>query len=133
MHCASRGLKRLVKQPCRLSPCRFVSSTGAGGEASDGQRRTGEEMIALEALYGAHNYHPLPVVLDRGEGVFMYDVDGKRYFDFLSAYSAVNQVIIRLTQAAWPPWPPCPPWRLEPMRVSTYFDLAIGVSRWHIP
>jgi ornithine--oxo-acid transaminase len=48
-------------------------------------------MIALEALYGAHNYHPLPVVLDRGEGVFMYDVDGKRYFDFLSAYSAVNQ------------------------------------------
>ena len=91
MHCASRGLKRLVKQPCRLSPCRFVSSTGAGGEASDGQRRTGEEMIALEALYGAHNYHPLPVVLDRGEGVFMYDVDGKRYFDFLSAYSAVNQ------------------------------------------
>ena len=91
MHCASRGLKRLVKQPSRLSPCRFVSSTGAGGEASDGQRRTGEEMIALEALYGAHNYHPLPVVLDRGEGVFMYDVDGKRYFDFLSAYSAVNQ------------------------------------------
>lgn len=48
-------------------------------------------MIALEAQYGAHNYHPLPVVLDRGEGVFVYDVAGKRYFDFLSAYSAVNQ------------------------------------------
>ncbi len=50
-----------------------------------------EEMMSLEAKYGAHNYHPLPVVLDRGEGVFVWDVDGKRYFDFLSAYSAVNQ------------------------------------------
>src|SRR6266480_4565599 len=45
----------------------------------------------LEDKYGAHNYHPLPVVLDRGEGVFLYDVDGKRYYDFLSGYSAVNQ------------------------------------------
>ena len=47
--------------------------------------------IQLEDKYGAHNYHPLPVVLDRGEGVFVWDVDGKKYFDFLSAYSAVNQ------------------------------------------
>jgi ornithine--oxo-acid transaminase len=47
--------------------------------------------IALEDKYGAHNYHPLPVVLNRGEGVFLWDVEGKRYFDFLSAYSAVNQ------------------------------------------
>jgi len=45
----------------------------------------------LEEKYGAHNYHPLPVVLDRGQGVYVWDVDGKRYFDFLSAYSAVNQ------------------------------------------
>ncbi|MEP6795259.1 MAG: ornithine--oxo-acid transaminase [Saprospiraceae bacterium] len=45
----------------------------------------------LENRYGAHNYHPLPVVLNRGEGVFVWDVDGKRYYDFLSAYSAVNQ------------------------------------------
>lgn len=44
-----------------------------------------------EAKYGAHNYHPLGVVLSRGEGPFVWDVDGKRYFDFLSAYSAVNQ------------------------------------------
>ncbi|TWV99654.1 ornithine--oxo-acid transaminase [Chitinophaga pinensis] len=56
--------------------------------------------LDLEEQYGAHNYHPLPVVLDRGEGVFLWDVDGKRYFDFLSGYSAVNQghchpVIIR--------------------------------------
>lgn len=50
-----------------------------------------EAYIAKEEKYGAHNYHPLPVVLERGEGVFVWDVDGKRYFDFLSAYSAVNQ------------------------------------------
>jgi ornithine--oxo-acid transaminase len=47
--------------------------------------------MELEDKYGAHNYHPLPVVLAKGEGVFMWDVEGKRYFDFLSAYSAVNQ------------------------------------------
>ncbi|RZM00759.1 MAG: aminotransferase class III-fold pyridoxal phosphate-dependent enzyme, partial [Pedobacter sp.] len=47
--------------------------------------------IDLELTYGAHNYHPLPVVLDKGEGVFLWDVDGKRYYDFLSGYSAVNQ------------------------------------------
>ena len=49
------------------------------------------QAIALEEKYGAHNYHPLPVVLTRGEGVFLWDVEGKRYYDFLSAYSAVNQ------------------------------------------
>lgn len=47
--------------------------------------------IDLEEKYGAHNYHPLPVVLQKGEGVFLWDVEGKRYYDFLSAYSAVNQ------------------------------------------
>lgn len=50
-----------------------------------------KEAIELEDKYGAHNYHPLPVVLIKGEGVFMWDVEGKRYYDFLSAYSAVNQ------------------------------------------
>jgi ornithine--oxo-acid transaminase len=50
-----------------------------------------EEYISLEERFGAHNYHPLPVVLERGKGVFLWDVEGKRYFDFLSAYSAVNQ------------------------------------------
>jgi ornithine--oxo-acid transaminase len=49
------------------------------------------EAIQLEDQYGAHNYHPLPVVLSKGEGVFVWDVEGKRYYDFLSAYSAVNQ------------------------------------------
>ncbi|MCH7536161.1 MAG: ornithine--oxo-acid transaminase, partial [Bacteroidetes bacterium] len=48
-------------------------------------------IIDLEARYGANNYHPLPVVLSRGEGVYLWDVNGKKYFDFLSAYSAVNQ------------------------------------------
>ncbi len=50
-----------------------------------------KDYIRREDKYGAHNYHPLPVVLDRGEGVYVWDVEGKKYFDFLSAYSAVNQ------------------------------------------
>ncbi|HEY3391049.1 MAG TPA: ornithine--oxo-acid transaminase, partial [Prolixibacteraceae bacterium] len=50
-----------------------------------------KDYIEKENRYGAHNYHPLPVVLERGEGVFVWDVEGKRYFDFLAAYSAVNQ------------------------------------------
>ncbi len=52
---------------------------------------TTQRYIVLEEKYGAHNYHPLPVVLDRGEGVFVWDVEGRRYYDFLSGYSAVNQ------------------------------------------
>ena len=64
------------------------------------------ELMQLEDQYGAHNYHPLPVVLNRGEGVHLWDVDGKQYFDFLSAYSAVNQghchprIIAALTKQA---------------------------------
>lgn len=49
------------------------------------------QLIDLEDKYGAHNYHPIPVVLEKGEGVYVWDVDGKKYFDFLAAYSAVNQ------------------------------------------
>lgn len=52
---------------------------------------TSAEAMALEDRYGAHNYHPIPVVLDRGEGVYVWDLEDKRYYDFLSAYSAVNQ------------------------------------------
>jgi len=52
---------------------------------------TPHQYIEREEKYGAHNYHPLPVVLEKGKGIFMWDVEGKRYFDFLSAYSAVNQ------------------------------------------
>ena len=53
--------------------------------------KTSQMAMDLEDRYGAHNYHPLPVVLAKGQGIFMWDVEGKRYFDFLSAYSAVNQ------------------------------------------
>lgn len=52
---------------------------------------TAAELMEMENKYGAHNYHPLPVVLDKGEGVFVWDIDGKKYYDFLAAYSAVNQ------------------------------------------
>jgi ornithine--oxo-acid transaminase len=55
------------------------------------ERMSSREAMALEDQYGAHNYHPLPVVLSKGEGVYVWDVEGKRYYDFLSAYSAVNQ------------------------------------------
>ncbi len=55
------------------------------------EKISSEEAIQLEDKYGAHNYHPLPVVLERGEGVHVWDVEGKKYYDFLSAYSAVNQ------------------------------------------
>ncbi len=65
-----------------------------------------QHFIELEEKYGAHNYHPLPVVLKKGEGVFVWDVDDKKYFDFLSGYSAVNQghchpkIIAALTEQA---------------------------------
>lgn len=65
-----------------------------------------QQYIDLEEKYGAHNYHPLPVVLSKGEGVYVWDVDGKRYYDFLSGYSAVNQghchpqIVAALTQQA---------------------------------
>ena len=52
---------------------------------------TSKNIIDLEYKYGAHNYHPLPVVLEKGDGIFLWDVEGKKYYDFLSAYSAVNQ------------------------------------------
>lgn len=55
------------------------------------QEKTSQQIIDLENKYGAHNYHPLPVVLEKGEGVYVWDVEGKKYYDFLSAYSAVNQ------------------------------------------
>lgn len=60
-------------------------------EAIINQKFTSQDAINLEDKHGAHNYHPLPVVLAKGEGVYVWDVEGKKYFDFLSAYSAVNQ------------------------------------------
>jgi ornithine--oxo-acid transaminase len=60
-------------------------------ETKTKQKISAKEAIDLEDKYGAHNYHPIPVVLERGEGVYVWDVEGKKYFDFLAAYSAVNQ------------------------------------------
>lgn len=55
------------------------------------EHRNSQFYIDRENQFGAHNYHPLPVVLEKGEGIFVWDVEGKRYFDFLASYSAVNQ------------------------------------------
>ncbi|XP_075950041.1 ornithine aminotransferase, mitochondrial isoform X2 [Anarhichas minor] len=66
------------------------SSTVASKLRSD-RPLTSEEIYSREDKYGAHNYHPLPVALERGEGIYVWDVEGSRYYDFLSAYSAVNQ------------------------------------------
>lgn len=60
-------------------------------EAIMTEKINSQQAVELEDKYGAHNYHPIPVVLERGEGVFVWDVEGKKYYDFLSAYSAVNQ------------------------------------------
>ena len=55
------------------------------------EKLNSKQLIELEDKYGAHNYHPLPVVIAKGEGVYVWDAEGKKYYDFLSAYSAVNQ------------------------------------------
>uniref|UniRef100_A0A672PWV5 Ornithine aminotransferase n=2 Tax=Sinocyclocheilus grahami TaxID=75366 RepID=A0A672PWV5_SINGR len=68
------------------------ASSSAASRAEPAERAlTSEEVYAREDRHGAHNYHPLPVALERGDGVHVWDVEGRRYFDFLSAYSAVNQ------------------------------------------
>ncbi|MGH0123898.1 UNVERIFIED_CONTAM: hypothetical protein FKN15_046751 [Acipenser sinensis] len=67
------------------------ASTAASKLKNMEKSLSAEEVFAREEKYGAHNYHPLPVALERGEGVYVWDVEGRRYFDFLSAYSAVNQ------------------------------------------
>ena len=70
---------------------KFIIFTKIKNMSTAVQEKNSQYFIDLENQYGAHNYHPLPVVLDRGEGVFVWDVEGKKYYDFLSAYSAVNQ------------------------------------------
>ena len=77
----------LSKVTSRLA-ARVCSSTGASNSV---RQLTSQQVFERENKYGAHNYHPLPVALTKAEGVFVWDVEGKRYFDYLSAYSAVNQ------------------------------------------
>lgn len=74
------------------NPTVKMSSTAAATKITEQQNGTAsQEVFDREDKFGAHNYHPLPVALARGEGVYVWDVEGKRYYDFLSAYSAVNQ------------------------------------------
>lgn len=72
-----------------MLPVRKQNGVGSSGDAQKGV--TSQDVFEREKKYGAHNYHPIPVALTRGAGVYVWDVDGRRYFDFLSAYSAVNQ------------------------------------------
>ena len=71
--------------------CRLARSASSSATQDTAPSEEQQKVIDREDTYGAHNYHPLPVVLTKAEGVFVWDVDGKRYYDFLSAYSAVNQ------------------------------------------
>lgn len=68
-----------------------MSSTATATKVKQQNATASQEVFDREDKFGAHNYHPLPVALARGEGVYVWDVEGKRYYDFLSAYSAVNQ------------------------------------------
>jgi len=86
----------MFRSSLRRGKCRFFSritrfSTQRISEDLTGLSNASARCIALEDQHGAHNYHPLPVVISRGEGIKLFDVDGKEYYDFLSAYSAVNQ------------------------------------------
>lgn len=86
-----RGIAQLglSLRRCFHSGSKLTTSTFA--TRPQGGALTSEDIYAREAKYGAHNYHPLPVALERGEGIYVWDVEGNRYYDFLSAYSAVNQ------------------------------------------
>nr|XP_006630478.1 PREDICTED: ornithine aminotransferase, mitochondrial [Lepisosteus oculatus]XP_015202526.1 PREDICTED: ornithine aminotransferase, mitochondrial [Lepisosteus oculatus]XP_015202527.1 PREDICTED: ornithine aminotransferase, mitochondrial [Lepisosteus oculatus]XP_015202528.1 PREDICTED: ornithine aminotransferase, mitochondrial [Lepisosteus oculatus] len=92
-------LSKLSRCVCRAGPVLGRGLSAASrpvSSAASKQKRTdpplsSEEVYAREEKYGAHNYHPLPVALERGEGIYVWDMEGRRYFDFLSAYSAVNQ------------------------------------------
>ncbi|XP_039625510.1 ornithine aminotransferase, mitochondrial [Polypterus senegalus] len=77
----------LIRRAC--PKVRHASTAASKRNAS--KNLSSEDVFAREEKYGAHNYHPLPVALQRGEGIYVWDVEGRRYFDFLSAYSAVNQ------------------------------------------
>lgn len=88
-----QGGKRQIAQSLR-SGQRALSSSAArlgGHDLDPAQTPLQQKIIDREEKYGAHNYHPLPVVLEKGQGIYMWDVDGKKYMDFLSGYSAVNQ------------------------------------------
>ncbi|KAA0198603.1 Ornithine--oxo-acid transaminase, partial [Fasciolopsis buskii] len=81
-----------ICRSCTISPTnRFTRSLSGWTDAVRKQTRKSEQVYAREEKYGAHNYHPLPVVISRAQGVYVWDTDGNKYMDFLSAYSSVNQ------------------------------------------
>lgn len=79
------------KLTTRLAPRLCIPSQLTAGTSSSVRQLKSQQVFEREDKYGAHNYHPLPVALTKAKGVFVWDVEGKRYFDYLSAYSAVNQ------------------------------------------
>ncbi|KAG8538097.1 hypothetical protein GDO81_023313 [Engystomops pustulosus] len=83
--------RRTVGALCSNLRATMSSAGPAATESSVEEPLTSDYVYERESKYGAHNYHPLPVALERGKGVYVWDVEGRRYFDFLSAYSAVNQ------------------------------------------
>ena len=88
---SGRIIQHVAKSTRRVFSDRSKNSAGTALGASKHLSATASRCILLEEEYGAHNYHPLPVVLSKGRGTKVWDVDGNEYFDFLSAYSAVNQ------------------------------------------
>ncbi|XP_026988507.2 ornithine aminotransferase, mitochondrial [Tachysurus fulvidraco] len=94
-HLSRRATPTLSRATPTLSRASYSSMRSSSTAASSIKREerplSSEEVFTREERYGAHNYHPLPVALQRGEGIHVWDVEGRRYFDFLSAYSAVNQ------------------------------------------
>jgi 4-aminobutyrate aminotransferase-like enzyme len=90
---SSRGSGSLGRRLLASTAASYESNLGDVGRQmkKSGLSEAAAKCIVLEEEYGAHNYHPLPVVLSKGRGTKVWDVDGKEYFDFLSAYSAVNQ------------------------------------------
>jgi len=86
-----KGLEAHVAEHCGKPHCYGTVAAATTSKAPNLMDRKSEEVFKRENKYGAHNYHPLPVALTKGHGVFVWDVAGNRYFDFLSAYSAVSQ------------------------------------------
>ncbi|XP_077867425.1 ornithine aminotransferase, mitochondrial-like [Saccoglossus kowalevskii] len=82
-------LSRLSRGVCQVAP--LLRNTSTSPSLGAAQKLTSEEIFKKEEKFGCHNYQPIPVAIERGKGVHVWDVDGKRYYDFLSAYSAVNQ------------------------------------------
>ncbi|KAI9546828.1 hypothetical protein NQZ68_022773 [Dissostichus eleginoides] len=87
----SRNLSRVAPVLSRSVHSGTRPASTAASKLKSDRQLTSEEIYTREDKYGAHNYHPLPVALERGKGIYVWDVDGNRYYDFLSAYSAVNQ------------------------------------------